>query len=265
MNSKASRVIRTLCIKWNSHFSRKKAALFHQDEIALMKQYQLLKSKQYKKSLQTRKIIEDLYFVDYSEEMQSEILDQEGDQDEKVEKAMKVDSQNRFRNMAEIENQNQNRDTAYYVEIIRQNQNNHSLLNYFREVHSGTDHQVLYELVKKVVINHAHQEQIKQREIEKYEQKKQKLKKVNKKINIQFTLKFLNKEQLINHPGYQLILSQTLKFLKQDCSEDYQIYPLLLTILALIKFDSKNSNEMQQIIQSLYDMVKRDYAMMDNE
>ena len=153
MNYKIRRVVQSLSIKQNYTSTSNRRQKFNENEIQLIKQYSRLRSMQYKKSLQTRKIIEDLYFTDYAEDMQTQILEEQQDQEDKIQKALKVDSQTKYRNMVESQTQNQDDSSPYYINIIQQNQNNHLLLNYFKDIHQNIDQQVIHEVFKKVVFN----------------------------------------------------------------------------------------------------------------
>ena len=209
---------------------------------------------QYNKKDANMRIVEQLFFPDETEKKIQEFLKEKrqqlAEQGQDTELGKLPLSQEDVKYIDQISSQGTNEEAVaaksfYFPEsreemskLIANTDINDKLLKFYMKHHRQSGKQQIFELLEKLKENLNKEGAVKDKEIEKYQKKVQKLKKVNKDIEIPFTAIFLTREQTLNHPGFQFLM-KNINFKAEK--KIYQPYTVLELYHNLLRFDAKTA------------------------
>ena len=202
----------------------------------------------YNKREANKSIVEELYFPDHSQMRIQEYIEEK--KQERLENDLSGKVQLNEEDMKYIEeissqgiNEEAQQKSFYFPEtkeemskLIAHTDINDRLLKVYMKYHKLCSKYQIFEILGKLEENLRIEEEVREREIEKYKKKVKRLQKIAKDVEVKFPATFLTQEETLNHPGFQFLV-QNINF--KSCNKIYQPYSALELYHSLMKFDPK--------------------------
>lgn len=207
----------------------------------------------YSKREANKKIVEELYFPDHSQMKIQEFIQErkieqlENDPSSNTEGKVQLDEED-MKYIDEISSQGMNleaQEKSFYFPETKEEMNkliahtdiNDKLLKFYMKYHKLCGKQQIFQILERMKENIRIEEQVREREIEKYKIKVRKLQKIAKDVDVKFPAVFLSREEILQHPGFQFLIKNINFKATQQIYQPHSVFELYHN---LIKFDEKS-------------------------
>jgi len=232
----------------------------------------------YNKREANKKIVEELYFPDHSQIKIQEFIEQkrieqsEYDLENKPSGKVELDADD-MKFIEEISSQGFNEEakekSIFYPEtkeemstLIANVDINDKLLKFYMKYHKICNKQQIFELLDKLKANLRIQEEVQEREFEKYKVKMRQIQKISKDVQIPFKTVFLSKEEIIKHPGFQFLINN-INY--KAANQIYQPHTVFEMYHNLLKFDAKTFDYIDPEFLNVNNLLSMIFLIMKKE